>query len=420
MTFQASLLQQLSGNKMKKKIFLYALFVLILLTFTSLMVKWQFSPYVFFIKDFKKNIAEVVNPSFINTNDLILEANHHKERDFGSLINLNNIKLAKIIQLNNFKFQWGNLEIKELKRIGAAELRGAGFWYVNQEDYKVINKLALGSKITSNGGIKSVFSLNNKRYVYIAYVDNACATARLIDLDTMEIALQLPCLPNPENADLNASGGGFLQLSNNTALLSTGTPTMANVAHEINQTAQLDKSLWGKILKLNLVNGKLMVEIFSKGHRNPQGLAQIGGNIFAVEHGPMGGDEINIIKKGNNYGWPIQSLGSQYDLEPINKSYTKPIATEAPLLSFVPSTGASYIDKCPQIYSDYYAPNDCLAISSLRGEAIDFIVHKNGKVLFTEKIKLGARIRKFFVRGNTIVAVTDFKGVIIGNLSKLN
>lgn len=420
MIFQASLLQQLSGNKMKKKFLIYTFLILTLSTFTSLMVKWQFSPYIFFVKDLKKNIAAVINPSFIDTKDLTLEGSHPKNRDFGSLINLNNIKVVEFIQLNNFRFQWGKVDVKELKRVGATELNGKNIWYVNQDDHQLTNKLGLEDKITSNGGIKSAFSINNKTYVYIAYVDKACAAARLVDLASMEVALQLPCLPNSENADLNASGGAFLQLSNNTALLSTGTPTMANPDHEINQTAQSDKSLWGKILKLNIVNDKLTVEIFSKGHRNPQGLAKIGENIFDVEHGPMGGDEINTIKKSNNYGWPLQSLGSQYDLGSINKSYTKPIATEAPLLSFVPSIGISYIDKCPQIYSDYYAPNECLAVSSLRGQAIDFIVHKNGKVLFTEKLQFKERIRKFFVRGNTVVALTDFKGVIIGNLDKLN
>ncbi len=405
---------------MKKKFFISTFLILTLATFTSLMVKWQFSPYVFFIKDLKKNIAAVTNPSFINTKDLSLNEDPPKDHDFGSIIKLHDIKIVKLIQLNNFKFQWGRVDAKELKRVGAAELNGKNIWYVNQDDFKLTNRLGLEDKITSNGGIKSIFSINNKSYVYIAYVDNACATARLIDLTSMKVALQLPCLPNSENADLNASGGAFLRLADNAVLLSTGTPTMANPDHEINQTAQSDKSLWGKLLKLNLINDKLTVEIFSKGHRNPQGLAKIGENIFDVEHGPMGGDEINVIKKGNNYGWPLQSLGSQYDLGTINKSYTKPIVTEPPMLSFVPSIGISYIDKCPQIYNDYYAPNECLAASSLRGKSIDFIVHKNGKVLFTEKLQFNERIRKFFVRGNTIVALTDFKGVIIGNLDKLN
>jgi hypothetical protein len=71
------------------------------------------------------------------------------------------------------------------------------------------------------------------------------------------------------------------------------------------------------------------------------------------------------------------------------------------------------------MYIDYYAPNNCVAVSSLRGKSIDFIVYKNNKVLFSEKMQFKTRIRKFFVSGNTIVAVTDFKGVIIGNLKKI-
>jgi len=384
------------------------------------MVKWQLSPYLFFVKDLKKNITLVINPSVINTTDLTLETNNSKAQNFGTLVKLNNTKITQSILLNNFNFQWGKVNAKDLRKVGAAELRGENIWYVNQDDHQLINKLGLESKITSNGGIKSVFSINKKSYVYIAYIDGPCATARLVDLNSMEIALQFSCLPNSENADLNGTGGGWLKLSNNTVLLSTGTPTMANVGNKINQTAQSDESLWGKILKLNLVNDKMVVEIFSKGHRNPQGIVKIDKSIFAVEHGPMGGDEINIIKTGKNYGWPIQSLGSQYDLEPINKSYIKPIMTEAPLLSFVPSIGASDINKCPKIYTNYYAPNDCLAVSSMRGKAIDFIVYKNERILFTEKMQFKERIRKFFVQENTIVAVTDFEGVIIGNLSKLH
>ena len=401
------------------KIFRYILYILALMTFTSLMVKWQFSPYVFFIKDFKKNISIIDHSSIVNTEELTPETKNFKHHDFGSLIDLKNTKISESIQLNNFKFDWGRIDSKKLQRVAAAELRGNYIWYINQDNEELIRRLGLEGKITSNGGIKSIFSLSNKSYAYVTYVENDCATARVVDLTSMKEVLQLPCLPNSENADLNGAGGGWLKLSENTILLAIGTPTNANTDHEINQTAQSDQSLWGKILKLNLVDEKVIVEIFRKGHRNPQGLTQIGKSILAVEQGPMGGDEINIIKKGLNYGWPLQSLGSEYDLEPINKSYSKPIVTEPPLLSFVHSIAGSDINKCPQMYIDYYAPNDCVAVSSLRGKSIDFIVYKNNKVLFSEKMQFKTRLRKFFVSGNTIVAVTDFKGVIIGNLKKI-
>jgi glucose/arabinose dehydrogenase len=55
--------------------------------------------------------------------------------------------------------------------------------------------------------------------------------------------------------------------------------------------------------------------IYSYGHRNPQGLAKhpTTGAIWDQEHGPKGGDEINIIKKGANYGWPVVTYGIDYD-----------------------------------------------------------------------------------------------------------
>ena len=55
--------------------------------------------------------------------------------------------------------------------------------------------------------------------------------------------------------------------------------------------------------------------IWSYGHRNPQGLALHPGTgeVWSSEHGPMGGDELNIIKKGLNYGWPLYSIGINYD-----------------------------------------------------------------------------------------------------------
>jgi len=55
-------------------------------------------------------------------------------------------------------------------------------------------------------------------------------------------------------------------------------------------------------------------EIWSYGHRNPQGLTydNLTGNLWSIEHGPRGGDEINLILKGRNYGWPVISYGKEY------------------------------------------------------------------------------------------------------------
>ena len=83
-------------------------------------------------------------------------------------------------------------------------------------------------------------------------------------------------------------------------------------------------------------------EIWSYGHRNPQGMTvnPETGEIWASEHGPMGGDEVNIIKRGANYGWPLVSYGRKYSGEIISESPTRE-GIEAPRFFWVPSIGIS-------------------------------------------------------------------------------
>lgn len=79
-------------------------------------------------------------------------------------------------------------------------------------------------------------------------------------------------------------------------------------------------------------------EIFSWGHRNPQGLAlhPETGKIWEVEHGPKGGDELNILKTGTNYGWPLATHGVNYDGSKITDHVSLP-GLEDPLRYWVPS-----------------------------------------------------------------------------------
>lgn len=82
--------------------------------------------------------------------------------------------------------------------------------------------------------------------------------------------------------------------------------------------------------------------IWSYGHRNPQGMAlnAATGEMWTHEHGPRGGDEINIVQKGKNYGWPVISYGINYD-GTILTALTKQDGMEQPLTYYVPSIGPS-------------------------------------------------------------------------------
>ena len=80
--------------------------------------------------------------------------------------------------------------------------------------------------------------------------------------------------------------------------------------------------------------------IWSYGHRNPQGIALRKDEIWINEHGPRGGDEINLIKKGRNYGWPVVTYGKEYIGGRIGEGYTK-AGMEDPKKYYIPSIAPS-------------------------------------------------------------------------------
>ncbi|MEH6517488.1 MAG: PQQ-dependent sugar dehydrogenase [Halioglobus sp.] len=95
-------------------------------------------------------------------------------------------------------------------------------------------------------------------------------------------------------------------------------------------------------------------EIYSWGHRNPQGLAihPQTGDIWAAEHGPQGGDEINLIRAGANFGWPVITYGEEYGGGKIGEGTAKS-TMEQPVHYYLPSIGTAGIgfyngDRIPQ------------------------------------------------------------------------
>lgn len=84
-------------------------------------------------------------------------------------------------------------------------------------------------------------------------------------------------------------------------------------------------------------------EIWSYGHRNPQGLAinPADGRLWEQEHGAMGGDEINIINKGENYGWPLVSFGVNYDGSPVGTGKARGEGITDPVWQWTPSIAPS-------------------------------------------------------------------------------
>src|SRR5690606_38099316 len=82
--------------------------------------------------------------------------------------------------------------------------------------------------------------------------------------------------------------------------------------------------------------------VWSYGHRNAQGLAQdpVSGRIYQHEHGPRGGDELNLLRPGGNYGWPAVTHGVDYSGAYVSP-FTELPDMEPPLMYWVPSIGPS-------------------------------------------------------------------------------
>lgn len=86
-----------------------------------------------------------------------------------------------------------------------------------------------------------------------------------------------------------------------------------------------------------------MPEVWSLGNRNAQGLVvhPVTGDLWEHEHGPKGGDEVNVIDAGRNYGWPVISYGMEYSGEPVGEGLTEQEGMEQPVYKYVPSIAPS-------------------------------------------------------------------------------
>ena len=140
-----------------------------------------------------------------------------------------------------------------------------------------------------------------------------------------------------------------------------------------NHPAQLLNTHHGKIIRLHddgripadnpfVGRADALADIYSYGHRNVQGLAihPVSGDVLATEHGPQGGDELNVIGPGDNYGWPVIGFGVNYRTGNAIHSGTHKEGMDQPMHVWVPSIGTSGLmiytgDKFPEWKGNIFA-----------------------------------------------------------------
>jgi glucose/arabinose dehydrogenase len=134
-------------------------------------------------------------------------------------------------------------------------------------------------------------------------------------------------------------------------------------------------------------------EIWSYGHRNPQGAALApDGTFWMHEHGPQGGDEINVPEAGLNYGWPVITHGEQYGGGPVGEGITARAGLEQPLHHWTPSIAPSGMAF---LTSDRYgaAWKGNLFVGSLKFAYLDRIELAGRQVVREHRIEVGERVR---------------------------
>jgi len=204
----------------------------------------------------------------------------------------------------------------------------------------------------SQGGLLDVVTdpaFTDNQTIYLSYAGGdedsnrtTVASARLVDQQLEDVSVILEV--NPSKAKAAHYGGKLAFLADGSLLVSVGE------GFEYREQAQSLDSEMGKLLRI-LPDGTAPADnpfpdraprVYSFGHRNPQGLAvdQASGTIWMTEHGPKGGDELNRIVAGNNYGWPAITYGVDYS-GAIISPYTEAEGMEQPVVHWVPSIALS-------------------------------------------------------------------------------
>jgi len=191
------------------------------------------------------------------------------------------------------------------------------------------------------------------------------------------------------------SGGRLVMLGKNRLLLTVGDHEREGWNSEM-ILAQDESADYGKILEIDIQNGKS--KIVSMGHRNPQGLyVDKDGAIWSTEHGPEGGDELNLISRDKNYGWPLVSYGVDYGRKfwPLSEHQGSHDGFEKPVYSWIPAIGVSNLVGAEKTMFKMW--KDDLIISSLRDRSIWRVRIHNHRLVLGERIEIGTRIRDMIV-----------------------
>lgn len=223
-----------------------------------------------------------------------------------------------------------------------------------------------------------------------------------------------PCLPLKEQflaIEGHMAGGRLAFAAPSTVYFTSGDFHWDGMRSNTELIAQNPTAEYGKLLAVDINTGR--GRIVSMGHRNMQGVVvSENGDVMVLEHGPRGGDELNLIREGANYGWPLETYGTTYERLriPSASSFARHDRYEAPIYSWVPSVGTSAITQIRGFNEAW--DGDFLA-GSLVGQSLFRLRFQGERVVYSERIEVGARIRDVHQHSDgRIVLLTEDDRVI--------
>lgn len=212
-----------------------------------------------------------------------------------------------------------------------------------------------------------------------------------IDFDTQPCRGLTPS-PNGKNRmPTLGAGGRLVALSDDQILLSVG-GFGAETISEDSVAPPTGPRSYGSTILIDLDTGQS--HTFSKGHRNPQGLATSkDGKIWMTDHGARGGDELNLVLQGRDYGHPTVSYGTEYEslVWRRNPRQGHHDGYEKPIYAWIPSIATSQLAAVTKLAFANW--QDDLLVTSLKAQTMFRVKIDDGRAVFAEPIVIGHRIR---------------------------
>ena len=243
----------------------------------------------------------------------------------------------------------------------------------------------------------------SNRMLYISFVEGEKAAnhtaiwkARLVDNKLIEGRVIFRA--KPDKAEAKHPGGRMLFLPDNTLLLTIGDGFQYKAAAQdlgshLGKTLRLDKEGRAAVDNPFVKTPKALPEIWTYGHRNAQGLAgdSATADIWLHEHGPRGGDEVNLLVAGANYGWPLVTHGIDYDGSIISEHAFAPGMQRSNFV-WVPSIAPSGL----AIYRGNAFPdwNGKLLVGALAAKSISRLRKAKDSDLLIEEERLISKLKK--------------------------